>query len=921
MLVKDLVWATLICALALSLTADKAVAVGSDSALFRPQRLVRLFDFEEKDDLGQKLGQGYELPPNWYAIGRDPLTSEPHFHRQPLHQQLVTRAGFPAYTSVRFDSKYATSGDYSLFLGLQGGSAGAFLEVGTLPAVPNGDYMVTAAVRTDQLQRASAVLVAYFIDAQGQAISASRAYSQPLHSQSEWTTASVKLRGDFPAAAWLGLEVQLLQPAASPDSPLGHQQIVLEDVQGGAWFDDIAVWQLPHVEVMTQSPVNIIQSPQYPQLQLSIRDLTAQQLTADVTIYDQSLAPVDSNRHEVGRGAPSSWTWQPQLPGFGWYLIDMHVTEAEPSTHGSAPIARAMGAFLWMPEQPPLSPEEALRFTLSAEDLPDGLRDLLPQLLTATGLQSVVLSAWTRDTTLENLDEKQGQLEQIIYRLGSAHAVMLSLYPLPVALATQVDSTSALGALMSHRDAWMPFLTPVLRRHGQRIRRWQIGASDQAEAFYYPALTNMVNNIEAQLRTLAPKPQVVLPWRLDQSRRADLPPSVLLNIAVPPAIPAEQLPAYLAEWQTPPADYRLDLKSPPADKVPHPQRAIDLALRMLYAWETQPTGMSLASPWTSAMQRHDALLPDPLLGVFSTVAHHLAGRRVIDRLPIGKGMQCMILDGPSGGLLVAWNLSADPADAVLYTYLGENPVATDIWGNRQTVRYVDGAHRLPLGPSPLFITGIDAELALFRASFRIDPPFIQSAQTIHQRTLTLRNPWPRTINGEFQIVGPSNWTIQPARQMFSLSPGQTLRASVDLWFPIAEIAGPKQLTARFDFTADHHYQVEMSAPMELGLQDVDFDATVGLVPGESPGTTDANVVCVITNTGEELRALYVFANLWGQPRQERIIPRLEPGQSVIRRFRFLDVGNLVNQQNIRTGVRETNGPAILNMMLPLNDLP
>src|SRR5690606_874915 len=114
----------------------------------------------------------------------------------------------------------------------------------------------------------------------------------------------------------------------------------------------------------------------------------------------------------------------------------------------------------------------------------------------------------------------------------------------------------------------------------------------------------------------------------------------------------------------------------------------------------------------------------------------------------------------------------------------------------------------------------------------------------------------------------------------------SLRLPVNVTFPFAELAGPKLLTARVEFIADRQYDVELSTPMELGLPDMDFQPTVAIAPGKKPGTYDAHVVCVISNTGGSARSWSVFATHRGQPRQERSVANLTPGSSIVRRFTF-----------------------------------
>ena len=106
--------------------------------------------------------------------------------------------------------------------------------------------------------------------------------------------------------------------------------------------------------------------------------------------------------------------------------------------------------------------------------------------------------------------------------------------------------------------------------------------------------------------------------------------------------------------------------------------------------------------------------------------------------------------------------------------MGSNPVVADVWGNQHPVPLVNGKHRLDVPATPVFITGIDAQLAMFRAGFMIDKPFIESTQNLHDRVITLTNPWPMTISGHMQITGPKDWASKPSRHYFSLASGRCI---------------------------------------------------------------------------------------------------------------------------------------------------
>lgn len=882
-------------------------------------RLVRFYDFEETDDAGLKIGRSLSDAPEWYPIGRDPQESDPAFLRQPLHEQLRQRRHYPAFGEVRMDDRAARSGEYALYLGLRGGNVGAFVEVGAVPAVPGSDYQVSASVRTDQLRNDGAFVSAYYIDARGRRIAGSVNRRGPIKTDGRWQTVAVSLPGDVPAAAWIGIELEVLQPTPKTDHPLGAEQVVLPDIRGGAWFDDIAVWQLPNVRVGTQSPVNIIRAPDQPELSVAVRDLSGRRLVSEATIYGADMKPLVTDTRRVGAGSPGNWVWRPQLPGYGWYRVDLTTRETQGPAAGQA-VARTGAAFLYLPAEPrSMGPADRARFGLVVERASPVELALLDRVLEGASLHAATLSAFHRRATLGDMSQQQAPIDQAIERvIEGGRELTLSLDPLPIELAQAIGTGGgdAIAAAATHREQWEAYLTPVVMRHGQRIRRWQAGSAQDADTYFVRSLPRAAADFDRSLRRLAPEPIAVLPWSIDQAPRDDLGGGFAYAMSVPVGVTPEAIGDYLKRWDR--GRVSLELQTPSAADVPQGHRVRDLALRMIHAWEHQPGAIHLPRPWAAAGERREALVPDPLLGVFTNVAHRLAGRRVVGRLALGPGLECRILDGAPGGMLVAWNRSA-PADAELEMYLGSSPVAVDVWGNRTPIPASDGNHRLPLPRTPIFIEGIDADLALFRAGFRLDEPLIESAQGVHPRTITLTNPFGRTISGRLMIDGPAAWRAGPATHFFSIAAGKSVELPVGLSFPISEVAGHKKLSARARFRADQPYDIRLKTPMELGLPGIDFQATLAMVEGRTPGTKDVVVSTVITNESDTEVSLYAFASLAGHPRLERAIPALESGESAVRSFRFTDAADAIAEHAVRTGVRENNGPAILNKLLRLDD--
>lgn len=901
------------------LIGASSVARADDHDNLRAERLIRYFNFEDEID-GRKLGEFESLPFNWYVIGRPGASSDPNFLSMPLHQELIGRPGFPRHGVVRFDKTQRTGGEYSFYIGLNGGSSGAFLQAGAIPAVGKSNYLVAANVRTTDLKHARARLIAYFIDRTGRVIESSVAKSAPIVSAEAWTSVTVQLYGEYGEAAWIGMQLEVVQPNIEIRSPLGNHQVVYHEVEGGAWFDDVAVWQLPSISLETQSKVNVLREPLKPTLSMRVRDLTGKSLVARTVVYGHQMNVVAQDERPVGAGEPERWQYVPELKRYGWFLADMKILDtARRDDQSVTTVARKLLAFTWLPKEPVTEPLELRRFLLGAEDATRDEVSLLSQVAEAADLSAFSLGVWENGLTGESLESRVAWMDDVLFQLGSGNRrLVLSIAPTPDEMVDLLNLDASHPVMMFDpaydESVWRSYLTPFTLRYGQNVSSWQMGSPRRTSAFFHPDWNSLAPVVNQQMESLVPQPHTVIPWHIARPPVfLDGSASTTFALAVPQSLPSESVGEYLKQWPT--SRVRVDLATLSAAEHPHQTRIVDFVLRMLYAWEAGVDGIGLNEPWARADQRDTALVPDPLLGVYSVVAHRLAGKEVVNRLALGPGLDSMILYGSSGGTLVAWNREARVDDSTIDMYLGPNPVVVDVFGNRRQLPMKDGRHQLTLTRTPVFIEGIDTQLAVFRTSFQIDEPFLESTQAVQKRTLTVYNPWPQTITGQMRIVSPEDWDVQPRIHYFSIPSGGYRSFSVNMQFPVSETAGHKRVTANFRFAARDQYNIEASTDVEIGLSSVEFDANLALAPNAETGGTDALVTQIITNRTDRNKSFFAYVSLAGHPRVERVISELPAGQTVVRRFRIPNVQDSILTNRVRAGIRESNGPAALNMVL------
>jgi hypothetical protein len=356
------------------------------------------------------------------------------------------------------------------------------------------------------------------------------------------------------------------------------------------------------------------------------------------------------------------------------------------------------------------------------------------------------------------------------------------------------------------------------------------------------------------------------------------------------------------------------VRAPEAETYGMHGPAVDLALRLIHAWRAQPDRIAIETPWKERSGRTPSVAPTPSFAVYRNLIDRLAERRVVAELPIGRDGVGYVLEGPGDDAIVAWRTQPGSEKASLRAYLaGGDLRVVDIWGNESPLPIEGGAHQITIGEAPVFIEGIDAELARFRAGFRVEPDFITSTASLHRMDVVLTNPWPIAITGRLRIAEPSRWDVTPRVHTFGVQPGEEARIPFEASFGVGEEAGPQPFVVEVSLDAVERYPTMLLHDViEIGLPNVQIAPSYRIDPGATGD--DLTVTLLVTNVGDQPVTLRAFAGAPRFPRREAPVSDLQPNQTTLKRFRFPGGGSL-RGENVRVGVVETDGYGRLNKTL------
>lgn len=899
---------------ALAVACARPAGAQPEATPVAEQRVVRAFDFEEQSFNAE------DVPQYWIRAQHNP--------------PLRDRPGFPAWNKAGFDKTRAVSGEYSVKAPINGGSVSLRLAPGVIAAIPGADYVVTGRVTTEGLSRAGARVVARFLDDRRDPIAGSEVGSQVVRSSDEWVDVRCELRGVYERAAWIQIDLEVLQPKElerarreelgheepDPDDPVNTNKVWLEDVSGAAWFDDVIVYQLPRVELATSSPANIVAAPDSPRIIAKVRDLTNEPLSADLRIYDLDGAEITSRQETLPPGGRTI-DWTPSLPGFGWSRAVLELRSPE-----GALVARSSTDFLWTPPILPGRAAESQRFGLIAEGAPRDQFEQLPELLRRVGVGAAhlaVLDSKITSTEVRSFARRIDPVVQSLLDRGIDLTFTVTGVPDELAEILQIDVREPMELLgwvtpFGAIPPWTLYLNAILDRFGQRVARWQVGRTGEANPFWRPHLGTELDTVKKELSRLVPSVEVAVPWRAEQAVDDRVAGKGAITVSLPAAIPLEAIGSYVRYWNAR-VESTVVIETP--DEAVYGRRAaiIELVKRAAAAWRADAQRVAIDADW-SPNERYGSPAPDCTLATWRQLVERLGGRRVVAELPLPSGMTALILraatPGAREGALLAWNDSAPPDQAFIRTYLADQPVrVVDPFGNTTRVGLVDGVHTIPLTETPVFIEGVDVDLALFRAGFAIEPNFVPAEATLHQLDVVLRNPFPAGISGRLRIAdpGPDRWKVEPRLFAFNIPPGGEQRLPIEVSFGLAEEAGLRTVVAEVELNAIREYPVlRVSAPLEIGLSTLQMTPTYTFVRNDSGALADLVVTVSIINQGDRPTTLRGFAVAPGYAREQAPVSELGPGQSTVLRFTYRDGAQRLRGEKVRVGLIEVDGAGRLN---------
>jgi hypothetical protein len=857
----------------------------------QPNRILKTIDFEER-----QLGNNEDLPMHWIKI---------------------SGSGLPHYVNGQLATDRAHSGQYSFRFDLNGGSLIYRYDPTQIPVLSGARYRVEVYCQTTVLPNARAQLTAYFTDLDGHpltsAVRKSELYSAASNIQ-EWHKLSVELDADDPKAAYLAVELGLLQPRIYSDRILGDRTLLPQDIHGSAWFDDVSVAQVPQVTLGTDRPGNIFRLADPAQLTVVVNDLFTDDLQARLTlsdargqlIYQRSGAMETAGAQTLGPTRKRLIVGLPKLSP-GWYQASLQMT-----SHGSDLGEQSTNLIQLADTAEPMPPDN--RFGVIATALGPQELDQLPSILPLLAAGRVKMAVWSQNTTDQEADSPH--FDALLEDLEAEGITPTGcLVGLPPSLAEHLGGRSWLKLLQTAPDQWQPQIDYLISRHANHLESWQLGA-DGSDAFVTDSrMRKLYGLVYEQFSQLMHNPDLAMPWPAWYDLGKQLPATVALS--VPPQVLPDQIPLYMHDLlnrqDVEHHNFSVELELL-GDEYGRDVRLRDLAQRVIYSLAGGADRIDLPLPF-SVESRDDKLViqPQETFLIDRTLMRVLSGATFKGKARINDGIEALLFDRNGLGILAMWSRGSQSQSQKLSLSLGPQPLKVDLWGNVTPLTRLsegnsptnDESVQIDVGPMPFFLVGVDGVSAQIRASVAFDQPLVESSFQSHTRRLLFDNPSKGVLSGMLRLRPPTGWSITPATFDFTLNPGEKFDQPISIEFPYNSVAGEKTITADFSLEGENGTNFSVPLSMKLGLSDVGMQS-LALRDGN-----DLLVQEMITNYSEGPIDYTAYATYSGLTRQERLVNALEPGHTIIKLYRFKNV-KFIPGASVRCGLREMEGTRVLN---------
>ena len=865
--------ALLICAVPPRLCAENPDTDSTDGS-----RIVHHFHFNERDE-----GNLEDLPRYW----------------EPLRL-----AGFPRFAEGAFDFAVGHSTPASFHLASNGRNV-AFQYTGPETRVrEDTDYRIVAHVRPDRLDTARACLSAFYLDRARRPILNSLVRSRWIGDpgeNSDWVRVELFLPPAPADAHTIGLTAWVMQEATWNTRYSAQRNLSIVNVNAGIWLDDIVVYALPLVSLITSNSANIMESGKNAELHVVLADQHDQGLVGDLNIVDAAGRNLDERVIPATAESPAP----PTIIDLNTFSPGLYLATLRIRAQDRIIVTRTLRFAILAP---------TLRFAdsgtravgVSIDPAQRSHPDTEDRLVRRCGVQSLKLPVWSGladDAPPLEAKAAQDRWLQFLLKDGFLLTGVLAGVPADLLRGKNPYSRSLLDLLTEHASLWEPSLGAVVAPYASTFRAWQFGPDDWSAPLGNERLVKSIEQLTSSMRRYVTAPYLIAPVSTDYEARAPEPHFDHLVLRLPAQTQPEGVAPLVAHWRAQfPGKLSLSVPALPADSYDPSARLIDWAQRLIAARHTGADTVFVPQPWTVRSSVHGSVAePQEEYLILRTLTDMLGEALPAQHFMLSPTAHVFVFHTGSDAAIAAWD-SAAPAEGVSHVFpLGAANRQVNIFGIPTALeRDMKGRQQIRLGPSPVFIDRVDTTLIDMFTSFSLSPQFVESGREVPDVTLAFANRSSRTYSGSLVLRPPQDWDIVPRQFDVNLLPQREEKLSMTIRAAHNAPAGHNVITA--ELTLSDGTFMEVPLAVELGLSAAHVQGMAWLDGG------DLMIRHEVTNRSTATLHFRGSALVPGRERQYRPINNLKAGETQRVEYKFRDCTDLIGS-GIRLELRETNdGP-------------
>ena len=827
----------------------------------------------------------------------------------PRFWRKIDEAGFPQYAIGSLDEEHGQPKP-CFELRLNGGNLGyEFLER-RIAAFPGSDHKISAYVKTEQLKYARGVLTAFYMDRFGKVLEQTRRYSQLIGpSQAgdpEWRHIEFELPFNDPEGRFIGLSIFLVQQDRIPSELAPAVKSYRKDIEARIYVDNLAVVRLPSCRLAMPEGRCVYHADEPVIVQGLVADPSGEDLEAKITITDlvtgsytelphtvrilphleQILQgkkePPSLINHDLGCLKPGTYKIVMQVTSDKEVIVmrERQIAVVEPVAAGKPLLAGQFGIELCDTDR--ISAEKTI------------------ELVTQLGVSWGIVPIWRAGMNVagDGPDQDAGDSPAIL--LNRAGVRVIGAYmgtPANLVASTGLLNPSIWDLFSSDRKGWESELSLVLSRHADRIDQWALGQTDDLWQMPDSRIGSVLKNLRAEFSQFQGQFELIANWPAMVDPPTDLGADGLI-IHLPKELTSQSYEDFLQPWAQSRQRVWLVFPRPDLDRFELASSLVDFCRRVLYAKRFGFDRIGVGRLWQSDQSHGKSVVePTPEFPVYANLVRRLSDRTYVGQVSLSDDVGGWLFSGKDGAVMV---LLSDGSETISSkVVLGEKLVAYDMWGRQLPVKMAPPGWQLAYDRLA-FVEGIDADLARFVSSVHFTPAKLDSRLGSHVSELTFSNVFGQGISGEVRFYGESNWMFDPPGGRFALPSGRAIVLPMKIRYPANAPVGGKLITVRFTLETRQTLTLDMLVPLEIDLSDLEMH-TLWFLRGDTVVVSQE-----IRNVGKSWVDLRAFLVAPQQPRIERPIRQLGPGQTAVREY-VLGSWQALHGQALRIGFSEVRG--------------